>query len=113
MALSERFRAQTMETYFQNMAAAEGSKEKLIRDLNILLRDVEELIRVAGRDLSERSRHQLLAALERFKATCACLEQEAASAARAAEKLIRDNPYSSVGLAFALGLLLGVLTGRR
>jgi ElaB/YqjD/DUF883 family membrane-anchored ribosome-binding protein len=102
-----------METYFQNMAAAEGSKEKLIRDLNILLHDVEELIRVAGHSLSEHSRLQLQAALERFKATCASLEREAACAARAAEKLIQENPYSSVGLAFGLGLLLGVLIGRK
>ena len=101
-----------METYFENMTVPEGSKEKLIRDLNVLVHDAEALIKVTGKDLSEKSKVQLVAALERFKATCRRVEEEAATAARATDQLIRENPYKSVGIAFGVGLLIGVLINR-
>jgi hypothetical protein len=37
-----------METYFANMNAAEGSKEKLVQDLMTLVRDAESLVKTAG-----------------------------------------------------------------
>jgi len=101
-----------METYFQNMAVEEGSKDKLIRDLNILMRDAEELIKITGKDLSDKSKEQLMAALERFKTTCRKVEAEAATAARATDRIVRDHPYESVGVAFGVGLLIGVLLAR-
>lgn len=101
-----------METYFQNMAAAEGSKEKLVRDLNVLLRDAEALIKAAGRTLSDKSKDQLMAALARFKASCSRVEQEAGCAVRSTDQFVRQYPFTSVGVAFGLGLLLGVLVGR-
>jgi len=101
-----------METYFQNMTAEEGSKDKLVHDLNVLVHDAEELIKVTGRNLSEKSKEQLIVALDRFKTTCGKLEQEAATAAKATDKLIRENPLTSIGVAFGIGLLLGVLITR-
>lgn len=101
-----------METYFQNMTADEGSKDKLIRDLNILVHDAEALIKVTGKDLSEKSKEQLMAALERFKISCRKVEQEAVSTAKATDALIRENPYKSIGIAFGVGLLIGVLVTR-
>ena len=101
-----------METYFQNMTADEGSKDKLIGDLNILVHDAEALIKVTGKDLSEKSKEQLMGALERFKGSCRKVEQEAATAAKATDKLIRENPYKTAGIAFGLGVLIGILVSR-
>jgi ElaB/YqjD/DUF883 family membrane-anchored ribosome-binding protein len=101
-----------METYFQNMAVEEGSKDKLIRDLNTLVHDAEALIKIAGKDLSAKSKEQLMAALERFKITCHRVEAEAVSAAKATDKIIREHPYKSIGVAFGVGVLLGVLVSR-
>jgi ElaB/YqjD/DUF883 family membrane-anchored ribosome-binding protein len=53
-----------------------------------------------------------MVALDRFKHTCQRLEVEAASVARTTDRIIRDHPYHSVGLAFGLGMLLGVLINR-
>ena len=33
--------------------------------------------------------------------------------AKVADKTIREHPYESVGVAFGVGLLIGVLVGRR
>ena len=39
--------------------------------------------------------------------------ETAVERARAADKVIRDRPYQTIGLAFGLGLLIGVLARRK
>ena len=40
-------------------------------------------------------------------------EEKALERAKAADKIIRDHPYQTIGIAFGLGLLIGVLARRR
>jgi ElaB/YqjD/DUF883 family membrane-anchored ribosome-binding protein len=40
-------------------------------------------------------------------------EEAAVQRAKAADRVIRDHPYQTIGLAFGLGLLIGVLARRR
>lgn len=40
-------------------------------------------------------------------------EEKAVERAKAADRVIRDHPYQTIGLAFGLGLLIGVLTIQR
>lgn len=40
-------------------------------------------------------------------------EEKAVERAKAADRVIRDHPYQTIGLAFGLGLLIGVLAIRR
>jgi ElaB/YqjD/DUF883 family membrane-anchored ribosome-binding protein len=101
-----------METFFKNMTAEDGSKERLIHDLRTLVHDAEELIQATGRDVSARSKEQLIGALERFKDTCQRVEKEAVSVARSTDRIIREHPYPSIGIAFGVGVLLGVLITR-
>jgi ElaB/YqjD/DUF883 family membrane-anchored ribosome-binding protein len=101
-----------METYFKNLTAEDGTKERLIQDLRILMHDAEDLIAAAGKHLPEKSKEQLMVALERFKTTCQRMEREAVSAARSADRMIREHPYESIGVAFGVGVLIGVLLHR-
>ena len=39
--------------------------------------------------------------------------QKAAEHAKEADKVIRDHPYPSMGIAFGVGILIGVLVSRR
>src|SRR5215475_5675560 len=89
-----------METYFANMNAAEGSREKLMQDLMTLVRDAESLVKTAGGNLADRSKQELMTALERVKTSCRRLEAQAAVHARTADRVIRDHPYESIGIAF-------------
>ena len=41
------------------------------------------------------------------------MEDRAVEQAKAADKVIREHPYYTIGLAFGLGLLIGVLARRR
>jgi ElaB/YqjD/DUF883 family membrane-anchored ribosome-binding protein len=40
-------------------------------------------------------------------------EEKAVERAKAADRAVRDHPYETIGLAFALGLLVGILARRR
>jgi ElaB/YqjD/DUF883 family membrane-anchored ribosome-binding protein len=48
-----------------------------------------------------------------LKAMVQRAEEKAVERAKAADRVIRDHPYQTVGLAFGLGLLIGVLAARR
>jgi len=101
-----------METFFKNLSAEDGTTEKLIQDLNLMIGDAEELVKDTGGKLASKSKEELIAGLEKLKTSCRRIEQKASAGAQRADRVIRDNPYQSVGLAFGVGLLLGVLIGR-
>jgi len=94
----------------------EESTERLLRDLQNVVRDGEELLRAGVQDLSEKgvaARERLAAALEVAKETRRRLEERAIAGAKATDKLVREYPYQSLGAAFGIGLLFGVLLNRR
>jgi len=94
----------------------ETSTEKLLQDLKAVVHDGEELLRAGAQDLSERgmaARERLAAALEVAKETRRKLEERAVASARATDQIVRDHPYQSVGAAFGVGLVIGVLLNRR
>lgn len=94
----------------------EQSTEKLLQDLREVVRDGEELLKAGAEDLGERgsaAREKLAAALEVARETQRRLQERAMAGAKATDQLIRANPYQAVGIAFGVGLLVGVLAGRR
>jgi len=101
-----------METFFKNIAGEEGTKERLVKDLITLVHDAEELVKATGGGIAERSREEIMEALERVKASCRRLEEQAATTLRAADQVIRRHPYESMGVVFGVGVLLGVLINR-
>ncbi len=94
----------------------EQASEQAAKDLRALAHDAEELMKAtagqAGEKVSE-VRSRLAAALESAKATCQRLEERTVAAAKATDQAIRAHPYESIGIAFGLGLLVGVLVARK
>ncbi|HEX9045486.1 MAG TPA: DUF883 family protein [Verrucomicrobiae bacterium] len=94
----------------------EANMEKLMADLKVLSRDAEAVLQAtAGQagDKMHELRARLASTLESAKATCHRLEEKAVAGAKAADKTIREHPYESMGVAFGVGLLVGVLVARR
>jgi ElaB/YqjD/DUF883 family membrane-anchored ribosome-binding protein len=90
--------------------------EQLVKDLKSVARDAEELVKSTAGEVSERAREarvRLAAAIETAKQTCQRWEEKAVEGAKATEKVIGEHPYESMGVAFALGVLLGVLVTRK
>jgi ElaB/YqjD/DUF883 family membrane-anchored ribosome-binding protein len=90
--------------------------DRLVADLRSVVRDGQELLRASAGDLTDKgkeARARLDEALQRARVTCEEFEGKAVDAARAAESAIRDHPITSVGAAFGIGVLLGVLINSR
>jgi ElaB/YqjD/DUF883 family membrane-anchored ribosome-binding protein len=94
----------------------EQTNEELAGDLKEVVRDAEDLMKATAGQTGEKVsevRQRLAAALESAKATCHRLEEKTVAAAKATDRTIREHPYESIGIAFGLGLLVGVLVARR
>lgn len=92
------------------------ANERLASDLKLVMRDAEDLLKAtagqAGEKISE-VRNRLTSALESAKATYGQIQDKTVQAAKATDRVIRDHPYESLGIAFGVGLLLGLLVTRR
>jgi ElaB/YqjD/DUF883 family membrane-anchored ribosome-binding protein len=66
----------------------------------------------SGNSEKRELRAKLEAATEKAKEVCKRLEQKTVEAAKATDKTIREHPYQVIGIAFGVGLLIGVLATR-
>jgi len=57
-------------------------------------------------------RAKLESAIEKAKDACERLEGKTVAAAKTADKAVRTHPYQAMGIAFGVGLLVGVLATR-
>ena len=97
-----------------------ANKQKLVSDMKVVVADDEEILRatagVAGEkmgDLRERIGERLRDAKLRLADAEAALVDRTKAAARATDDFVHENPWRAVGVAAAVGLLLGVIIGRR
>lgn len=111
-----------METNYEAIEKSHSAvaRERVLTDLQALTRDAEELLKATAGDVSEKAnvaRARVSAALDRAKTTCAHLQDQTVATAKAAAKqadtVIREHPYESIGVAFGVGLLLGVVVARK
>jgi ElaB/YqjD/DUF883 family membrane-anchored ribosome-binding protein len=96
------------------------SSEKLVQDLRVVVADAEDLLKATASQTGERIEKARARAEESLRAAKARLLQASdameASAREAAERIdgaVRENPWSAVGVAAGLGLIIGILIGRR
>jgi ElaB/YqjD/DUF883 family membrane-anchored ribosome-binding protein len=57
-------------------------------------------------------RAKLEAATEKAKEVCQRLQDETVAAAKATDKAVREHPYQAIGIAFGVGVLIGVVVTR-
>ena len=57
-------------------------------------------------------RARLDTAIEKAKEVCDRLQEQTTAAAKATDRTVRDHPYQAMGVAFGLGIALGVLICR-
>lgn len=95
-------------------------KEKLIAELRQVVADAEELLaltagetgeRAAG--LRERMQQRIGDARLRLLDLQASATERAKAAGHAADDFVHDHPWRSVGIGAGVGLIVGLLIGRR
>ena len=108
----------------QSDPTPQASAEKLKEDLRNLAQTLEDLLAVTAnetssefQDLRERARARLAEARSRLTDRGSELYQQASetlrSTAQQTEGYVREHPWTSIGLGAAVGMLIGVLMGRR
>src|SRR6476646_4758681 len=84
-------------------------------DLSSLAEDARALMsatsEVAGEKVAE-ARKRLAAALENSKQIYGRLREKAIDGAKAADEVVRENPYQAMGIALAAGAIVGFLLAR-
>ena len=58
-------------------------------------------------------RAKLETLVEKAKDVCERLQDETAAATKATDRAVREHPYHATGIAFGLGILIGVVLSRR
>ena len=98
----------------------EVTKEKLISDFKVVVADAEELLRVTAGQAGEKAaelRGKIQSRLADAKLHLAdaqeAVVEKAKAAGRATDEYVHDHPWRSVGIAAGVGLVIGLLIGRR
>jgi ElaB/YqjD/DUF883 family membrane-anchored ribosome-binding protein len=90
---------------------------QLVSELQALVGEAQALIADTATEHSaetvEALRQRFAAAQERLAATYEKAKTKIVAGAKATDATIRENPYQSIAIAVGVGVLLGMLIGRR
>ena len=94
----------------------EKQTQAMSNDMSRLAEDAGALMAatadVAGEKVAE-ARKRLAAALESGKEIYGRVRDKAVEKAKAVDETVHEHPYHAMGIAFGVGVLIGVLVNRR
>ncbi len=97
-----------------------SSKDKLVSDIQEVIKDAEILVKETADDLTGKAKEarnrlagQLDTAKVRIKEWEGVVKDKAVEGAKETDRVIREHPYESLGVAFGVGLLIGILINRK
>ena len=98
----------------------DATTDKLMHDLKTVVGDAEELLKATASQGGEqiarirvRAEESLRLARSRIKEMTQNAEAQAREAAREVDRQVQDHPWTAVGVAAGVGVLLGFLLGRK
>ena len=98
----------------------DATTDKLMHDLKTVVGDAEELLKATASQSGEqiarirvRAEESLRLARSRIKEMTQSAEAQAREAAREVDRQVQDHPWTAVGVAAGVGVLLGFLLGRK
>ena len=102
------------------MKSKAGSADKLMEDLRLVVTDAEELLKATAGQAGEKvavARARAAESIDAAKARIAQAGYAAAAqtreAATAADDYVHDNPWTAVGVAAAVGVVIGILIAKK
>jgi ElaB/YqjD/DUF883 family membrane-anchored ribosome-binding protein len=101
-------------------ARFERSRDALVKDFTEVLTEADALLKQATKESGEKAsdlRAQVETKLRAAKLKLMDMQDDAMdrakATARATDEYVRDNPWQALGVAAALGVLVGLLMSRR
>lgn len=96
------------------------ARDRLIADVKVLMADADEIVKAMASatgekavELADRLRVNMRNAKDKMADVQVVVADKAKVAARVTDDYVHDNPWQAVGIAVGVGLLLGLLIGRR
>ena len=97
-------------------ANQDAQKDRLIRDLHAVVAEAESLLRATAEQAGEGTselRAKVQASLDRARRNLGDLQEAAVEKVKEADAYVHENPWPVIGVAAAVGVLLGMLISRR
>ena len=98
-------------------ATDEQSPDTFITDLRALVTEAQKLLDASPDDSNGETglalRERFEAARDRFNDIYATAKKKVVAGGKYADETIRANPYQSIAIAAGVGVLVGILVGRR
>lgn len=96
------------------------ARDRLISDVKVLMADADEIVKAMASatgekavELADKLRINMRNAKDKMADAQIAVADKAKVAARVTDDYVHDNPWQAVGIAVGVGLLLGLLIGRR
>ncbi len=96
------------------------SKDKLVSDLKLVVADAEELLAATAHQTGEkigeiraRMQDNLRAARGKLADAEEAIRVKTREVAKATDNYVHEHPWKSIGVAAGVGLVVGLLIGRR
>lgn len=83
--------------------------DKLVKDMHAVVIDAEDLLKATAGQASERVEKLRARATESLRVA----REQLAAAGGQVDAKVKENPWAAAGIAAGVGLLLGLLIGRR
>lgn len=103
-----------------NPISEDVTKEQLINDFKVVVADAEALIKATAGQGGEavaamraKAEESLAVAKEKMGEAQAALLSKARAAAKATDEYVHVNPWQAIGVGTAVGVVIGLLIGRR
>lgn len=94
--------------------------ERLVADVKLLVNDTEELVKATATQAGEKIvdiRNRAQTAVNNLKPQLVKLEatvaEKAKATATATDAYVHSNPWTAIGVSAGVGLVIGLLIGRR
>ncbi|HNV88758.1 MAG TPA: DUF883 family protein [Methylotenera sp.] len=96
------------------------SKEMLVNDFKVVVADAEALLKATANqggekvaELRVKTEESLKAAKARIAEAQSVVVAKTKEAAKVTDEFVHENPWKSIGFAASVGLIVGLLIGRR
>ncbi len=104
----------------ENQEPAISDQQQLVTDMKSVIADAEDMLHATADQAGEkvatmraRIQERLNGAKVRLGEAEAALIEKTRAAARATDTYVHESPWTAVGIAAGVGLLVGLIIGRR
>lgn len=101
----------------KNRTAEEENPDTFVSDLRALVTEAQKLIDASGENVADDAkmalRERFEAAKDRFNELYSTAKKRVVDSGKYADQAIRNNPYQSIAIAAGVGMIVGILVGRR